>query len=111
MQNVWTSDDALARRCKLSQVGEEKVPPPEPLSSREIIDEYLSVYQQLGGLEALLKQARANPQRFYSELLKILINMEAPKASLAVQINIEQVSAKELEQMSSVEIKQLLLKG
>jgi hypothetical protein len=37
--------------------------------------------------------------------------MEAPKASLAVQINIEQVSAKELEQMSSVEIKQLLLKG
>lgn len=102
--------------CTASQVGHPKDQPPTakrvaPTDSRTLVQEYMEVFHEIGGRDALVKQAKLNPMKFYDQLLKLLVAMEAPKATVAVQVNLAQLSHEEITALPSHEIKRLLLEA
>lgn len=105
---IWTTEDFLAGKCKAKDIGEEQNTG-TILSSKDLVNEYLAVYAAIGGRNAMEKVAKENPQRFYSELLKLLIAMEAPKATMAVQVNVERAMLGDVRGMKSEDIRALLL--
>ena len=108
----WTYEDALAGKCEPHQVGTEavllEVLPPQT-SPKDTVGVYLDVFHALGGRTELLKFAKNNPGKFYDQLLRLLISMEAPKQSMNLTLNIEQVAQADMVSMSSTELKKLLL--
>ena len=53
------------------------------------------MFHDLGGRAELLKFAKNNPGKFYDQLLRLLISMEAPKQSMNLTLNIEQMAEAE----------------
>lgn len=108
----WTYEDALAGKCEHWQVGTEavllEVLPPQT-SPKDTVGIYLDVFHSIGGREELAKFAKNNPGKFYDQLLRLLISMEAPKQSMNLTLNIEQMAQSDMLSMSSAELKKLLL--
>ena len=108
----WTYEDALAGKCEPHQVGTEavfvEVLPPQT-APKDTIRTYLDVFHDLGGRAELLKFAKNNPGKFYDQLLRLLISMEAPKQSMNLTLNIEQMADTEVLGMTSAALKKLLL--
>lgn len=108
----WTYEDALSGKCEPHQVGTEavfvEVLPPQT-APKDTIRTYLDVFHDLGGRAELLKFAKNNPGKFYDQLLRLLISMEAPKQSMNLTLNIEQMAQADMVSMSSTELKKLLL--
>jgi hypothetical protein len=82
-----------------------------PANAKEVVQEYLETYNDIGGRAALVKQAKLNPMKFYDQLLKLLMAMEAPKAAVAVQVNIERLEREEMVAMSSADLKRYLMES
>ena len=104
----WTMEDFLAGKCKAKDIDNDRQEV-QIQSSKDLVNEYLAVYEAIGGRSAMEKVARDNPQKFYTELLKLLIAMEAPKATMAVQVNVERARAGDVRGMKSEDIRSLLL--
>jgi hypothetical protein len=69
----------------------------------------MEAYYAIGGQAALVKQAKLNPMKFYDQLLKVLLAADAPKAAVAIQVNLSQLSRDEITALSSHDLKRLLL--
>lgn len=108
----WTYEDALSGKCEPHEIGSEvvllEVLPPQT-SPKDTVGIYLDVFHAIGGREELAKFAKNNPGKFYDQLLRLLISMEAPKQSMNLTLNIEQVKSADLVTMTSTELKRLLL--
>ena len=111
--DYWTIEDMMSGACDVTQVGmardvvEEKVEG----SSLGTIEDYLAIHEALGGREFLLAWAKANPAKFYDQLLKILEKMDSIKRAGENVVRLDALSARDLEGMSSLEIKRLLMEG
>jgi hypothetical protein len=70
---------------------------------------YLEAFQRSGGLEQLVIFAKQNPGKFYDQLVRLLINMEAPKQSMQVTLRLDSMSQEEIINLPSSEIKRLLM--
>lgn len=106
----WTIEDVMAGACDITQVGAEReVEREEGGGSLGTIEDYLAIHDELGGREFLLAWARANPAKFYDQLLKILEKTDAIKKAGDAGRELERLSLRDLEGMSSVEIKKLLV--
>ena len=115
MDEKWTVADMLAGRCTASLVGSTKnlvlstkheVPSTTP---EEFINEWMEVYKSIGGRKALEDFARANPIKFYDQLMKLLVSMEAPKQVMELHLGRGALSDQELESLSTAELKRRLL--
>lgn len=107
----YTLNDYKEGRCALDQIDTE-IPEAAPVSTPlGTIEDYLAIHEALGGREFLLAWARANPAKFYDQLLKILEKTDTMKKSAAENTKLEQLSTQELASLSSVEIKRLLLES
>ena len=108
----WTYEDALSGKCEPWQVGTEavlvEVLPPAS-SPKDTVGIYLDVFHAIGGREKLAEFAKNNPGKFYDQLLRLLISMEAPKQSMNLVLNIEQMAQADMASMTSTELKKLLL--
>jgi hypothetical protein len=102
----WTIEDMMAGECDVTQVGSERQ---DAAVSLGTIEDYLAVHEALGGLDFLTAWAKANPAKFYDQLLRILEKTDAIKRAGDAGKKLEEMSTKELEQLSSVEIKKLLM--
>jgi len=113
--NMWTTQDLLDGKCNMDQVGSPKplaqstVPTAPPQDSKALVQEFMEVYNEMGGRQALLTQAKANPMKFYDQLLKILVAMEAPQQVMAVQMNFGPLSDEALDRLPTIELKRRLL--
>ena len=108
----WTYEDALAGKCEPHQVGSEVILPevlPANTTPKDTVGIYLDVFHAIGGREELAKFAKNNPGKFYDQLLRLLISMEAPKQSMNVAINIENLESAELLSLPTAELKKLLI--
>ena len=112
---VYTLEDYRLDKCTLDDIGktipEEIVPEYTQPRSQDLISNYLAVFEQLGGVEELLRFAQKNQGKFYDQLLKILMGMEAPKESAKEERAKASVSTSDLEGMTTLELKQRLLEG
>ena len=75
----WTIEDMMAGECDITQVGAERK---EEVVSFGTIEDYLAIHEELGGRPFLLAWAKANPAKFYDQLLKILEKTDAIKRAL-----------------------------
>ena len=108
----WTYEDALAGKCEPHQVGSEAVlleVLPANTTPKDTVGIYLDVFHAIGGREELAKFAKNNPGKFYDQLLRLLISMEAPKQSMNVAINIENLESAELLSLPTADLKKLLI--
>lgn len=107
----WTIDDMLAGRCNVTQVGTEREEEPDAVEGNGLgtVEDYLAIHEALGGRKFLMEWARANPAKFYDQLLKILEKTEAIKRAGDEGKRLEELTGAELEKLSSAEIKRLLL--
>ena len=108
----WTYEDALAGKCEPHQVGTEAVlleVLPANNTPKDTVGIYLDVFHSIGGREELAKFAKNNPGKFYDQLLRLLISMEAPKQSMNVAINIENLESAELLSLPTADLKKLLI--
>jgi len=87
----------------------EVVVRPSSGTPKETVNLFMDAFHELGGLDELVKFGRANPGKFYDQLLRLLISMDAPKQSAQINRDIEQVADSEVLGMSSTELKKLLL--
>ena len=109
---IWTYEDALAGKCEPYQVGTEAVLAevlPANTTPKDTVGIYLDVFHSIGGREELAKFAKNNPGKFYDQLLRLLISMEAPKQSMNIAIKIENLEQNEILSLPTAEIKKLLL--
>jgi hypothetical protein len=105
----YTLEDYKQGRCALNDIDTE-IPDAAPIAPpQETIDDYLAVHAELGGKQFLLEWAKANPAKFYDQLLKILEKMDTIKRAGEQSTKLEELNAKDLESLSSTEIKRLLL--
>ena len=117
----WTYEDALMGKCEPHLIGTEALTgeflpannnqTPPKSGPKDTVDIYLDVFHTIGGREELAKFAKNNPGKFYDQLLRLLISMEAPKQTMNVAISIERSSDQELMSMSSQDLKRLLTKS
>lgn len=107
----WTTQDMMAGECDITQVGQEKEDERVVGSSLGTIEDYLAIHEELGGREFLLAWAKANPAKFYDQLLKILEKTDAIKRAGDEGRRLEQLSMAEIGALSSAEIKKMLLEG
>ena len=106
-----TMQDYHDGQCTLDQVGTEV---PEVVvrpqgTPKETVGLFMDAFHELGGLDELVKFGRTNPGKFYDQLLRLLIAMEAPKQSMQTSKDIEQAAQSDMLAMSSAELKKLLL--
>lgn len=103
-------------QCTLDQVGTPRpsveppvmhLPPGVKPSATVLL--YLEAFQRSGGLEQLVIFAKQNPGKFYDQLVRLLINMEAPKQSMQVTLRLDSMSQEEIINLPSSEIKRLLM--
>jgi hypothetical protein len=109
---TWTYEDALAGKCEPYQVGTEAVLVevlPAQASPKDTVGIYLDVFHSIGGREELAKFAKNNPGKFYDQLLRLLISMEAPKQSMNVTLNIERMAQADMVSLPTSELKRLLI--
>lgn len=119
---VFTYQDYTDGLCTPAQIGtmdQVGSPKPEvlgptpivpPQDSKALVQEFMEVYNEMGGRKALLAQAKANPMKFYDQLLKILVAMEAPQQVMAVQMNFGPMSDDELDRLPTIELKKRLMR-
>lgn len=81
-----------------------------PTSSETLVQTYLDVFNEIGGKKALIVFAKNNPMKFYDQLLKLLVAMEAPAQAMAIQMNFGPMSDAELETLSTNDLKRRLLR-
>jgi hypothetical protein len=105
----WTIQDMMDGLCDITQVGQEKEDERVVGGSLGTIEDYLAIHEELGGREFLLAWAKANPAKFYDQLLKILEKTDAIKRAGDEGRRLEQLSMAEINGMSSAEIKKMLL--
>lgn len=115
----WTYEDALSGKCEPHEIGTEaqllEVLPANSVnfvsksSPKDTVGIYLDVFHSIGGRAELAKFAKNNPGKFYDQLLRLLISMEAPKQSMNLTLSIEQVAQADMVSMSSTELKKLLM--
>ena len=114
----WTIQDMRQGLCTVSQVGKDKPTMDEAQSTmsivqslepKEFINEWMEVYRALGGRQGLIEFAAKNPIKFYDQLMKLLVAMEAPKQLMGVLIEREDLSTQELEKLTTVELKRRLM--
>ena len=109
---LYTIEDYKEKRCTLDQVGTEIPEPivrPQSGTPKETVNLFMDAFHELGGLDELVRFGKANPGKFYDQLLRLLISMDAPKQSAQTSKDIEQMADSEVLGMSSAEIKKLLL--
>jgi hypothetical protein len=107
---TWTTQDMLNGLCDVTQVGTEREEATDGGGGTlGTIEDYLAIHDALGGRQFLLEWAKANPAKFYDQLLKILEKTDAIKRAGEQTARLDALSAKDLEAMSSVEIKRLLV--
>jgi hypothetical protein len=108
----YTIQDYREKRCTLDQVGceipEVVVRPPNG-TAKETVNLFMDAFHELGGLDELVKFGRANPGKFYDQLLRLLISMDAPKQSAQSTKNLEATAEGELLSMSSADLKRALM--
>jgi hypothetical protein len=78
---------------------------------QDFITEWMEVYKDIGGRGALATFARENPAKFYDQLHKLLVSMEAPKATMKMAQALDRLSMTELESLPTNELKRRLLAG
>ena len=108
----WTYEDALAGKCEPHQVGTEAVLVevlPANTTPKDTVGIYLDVFHSIGGREELAKFAKNNPGKFYDQLLRLLISMEAPKQSMNLTLNIENLAQADMVSLPTAELKKLLM--
>lgn len=109
----WTTQDMLSGLCDVTQIGTCREVEGEidigSGGSLGTIEDYLAIHEALGGREFLLAWARANPAKFYDQLLKILEKMDTIKRAGEAKGKLDELSSAELETMTSAELKRLLL--
>lgn len=112
----WTLNDVQNGLCTISQVGQLRPTPPQnakdevpSTTPEEFIGEWMAVYQAIGGRKALEEFAKANPIKFYDQLMKLLVSMEAPKQVMELHLGRGTLSEHELESLSTLELKKRLL--
>jgi hypothetical protein len=113
----YTTQDMLDGLCDVTQVGtprpsiESSLPislPPGIKPSATVLL-YLEAFHRSGGLDSLVEFARLNPGKFYDQLVRLLINMEAPKQSMQVTLRLESMTKDEVLNLPSSEIRRLLM--
>lgn len=110
----YTTQDMLDGLCDVTQVGtprpsiEPMVLPPGIKPSATVLL-YLEAFHRSGGLNSLIEFARLNPGKFYDQLVRLLINMEAPKQSMQVTLRLESMTKDEVLNLPSSEIRRLLM--
>lgn len=111
----YTLQDYREKRCSLDQIGQDipemvlpMVLPPGIKPSATVLL-YLEAFHQSGGLASLVEFAKLNPGKFYDQLVRLLINMEAPKQSMQVTLRLESMSKDEVLNLPSSEIRRLLM--
>lgn len=119
METKWTVSDLRQGLCKMSQVGTDRAPTKDqvPSTTDEVpsttpeafIQEWMHVYQAIGGRQALQDFAKANPIKFYDQLMKLLVSMEAPKQVMELHLGRGALSEHELESLSTLELKKRLI--
>jgi hypothetical protein len=99
----------------MSQVGTDRLPAEstkhEVLSTTPegFINEWMEVYKNIGGRSALETFARENPIKFYDQLMKLLVSMEAPKQVMSIHLGQSALTEHELESLSTLELKKRLM--
>jgi len=117
MNDKWTVADLRQGLCKMSQVGTDRLPAVSttdeaPSTTPEaFIEEWMHVYQAIGGRQALQDFAKANPIKFYDQLMRLLVSMEAPKQVMELHLGRSALSEHELESLSTLELKKRLVSG
>lgn len=109
---LYTIEDYKEKRCTLDQVGTEIPEPvvrPSSGTPKETVGLFMDAFHELGGLDELVRFGKANPGKFYDQLLRLLISMEAPKQSMQTSRDIEQQEDSEILEMSSADLKKLLI--
>lgn len=110
----YTIQDYHQGQCTLDQVDcarpsvEPMVLPPGIKPSATVLL-YLEAFHRSGGLDSLVEFARLNPGKFYDQLVRLLINMEAPKQSMQVTLRLESMTRDEVLNLPSSEIRRLLM--
>jgi hypothetical protein len=111
----YTLQDYREKRCSLDQIGQDipemvlpMVLPPGIKPSATVLL-YLEAFNRSGGLDSLVEFARLNPGKFYDQLVRLLINMEAPKQSMQVTLRLESMTKDEVLNLPSSEIRRLLM--
>lgn len=77
-----------------------------PASPADLVQTYLDVFHEIGGKQSLVEFARKNPMKFYDQLLKLLVALEAAPQT---QINIANISDNDLHSLSIAQLTRLLL--
>ena len=101
----------------MSQIGTDRLPAESttdeaPSTTPEaFIEEWMHVYQAIGGRTALQDFAKANPIKFYDQLMRLLVSMEAPKQVMELHLGRSALSEHELESLSTLELKKRLVSG
>ena len=117
MNDKWTVADLRQGLCKMSQLGTDRLPAVTPMDEvlsttpEGFINEWMHVYKAIGGRSALETFARDNPIKFYDQLMKLLVSMEAPKQVMELHLGRGALSDSELESLSTAELKRRLLTG
>ena len=117
MNEQWTVADLRKGLCKMSQVGTDR-PPAESTKCEVLsttpegfINEWMEVYKNIDGRGALETFARENPIKFYDQLMKLLVSMEAPKQVMELYLGRSALTEHELESLSTLELKKRLVSG
>lgn len=114
----YTYEDVLTGKCEHWQVGTSKIDANivinkytdvQANSPKDAVSLYLDVFHKIGGAQELEKFAKANPGKFYDQLLRLLISMEAPKKVMEVHVNLQSLSRQDMESMSSADLKRMML--
>jgi hypothetical protein len=92
----WTNNAVKKEELTITKLG-------RAVPARKLRADVMQVYEELGGATYLAKMARQNPDLFYKLLLKIL-----PQA-VEQDVKLEAQGAGDIKEMSSTELKQLLL--